>query len=81
MVIERFQIWFVDLENNTSQLCVIVSPSELSALDTVIVAPMSSKLKAYPSRVACHFRGVDGVIALDQIKAVDRSRLRVQRSW
>jgi mRNA interferase MazF len=76
MVIERFQIWRVDLaQNNTSQLCVVVSPNELSALDTVIVAPMSSKLKAYPSRVACHFRGVDGVIALDQIKAVDRAYL------
>ena len=76
MVVERFQICIVDVSRDgNAQLSVVVSPDELMSFDTVIVAPMSSKLKAYPCRVPCHFRGLDGVIALDQIKAVDKTHL------
>ncbi len=80
-MIKRFQVWQVQLnptqwaEINKIRPCVIVSPDELASLGTVIVAPMTSKGFAYPSRVACQFQGKNGLIVLDQLRAVDKSRL------
>ena len=80
-MIKRFQVWQVQLnptqgaEINKTRPCVIVSPDELTLLDTVIVAPMTSKGFTYPSRVACCFQGKDGLIVLEQLRAVDKSRL------
>jgi mRNA interferase MazF len=45
---------------------------------TVIVAPMTTKGRDYPSRVTCSFKGKNGQVVLDQIRTVDKSRL-VQR--
>ena len=42
---------------------------------TVIVAPMTPKGQAYPTRIACQFQGKDGQIVLDQIRTVDKTRL------
>ena len=42
---------------------------------TVITAPMTSKTRAYPSRVDCVFDGKEGQIVLDQIRTVDKERL------
>ena len=78
---KRFQIWLVQLnptqgqEINKTRPCVIISPDEISDLGTVIVAPMTSKGFHYPSRVACHFDGKDGLILLDQMRAIDKNRL------
>jgi mRNA interferase MazF len=56
--------------------CVIVSPDEANEwLRTVVVAPMTSTTKGYPSRVPVTFGDRSGEIALDQIRAVDKSRL------
>jgi mRNA interferase MazF len=44
-------------------------------INTVIVAPMSTKGQDYPTRVACRFKGKDGQVVLDQIRTVDRARL------
>ncbi len=46
-----------------------------AGLETVIVAPMTTKGRPYPSRVACRFQGKHGMIAFDQIRVVDVSRL------
>ncbi len=55
----------------------IVSPDEMnSSLRTVLVAPMTRAGFSAPTRVPCHFRGKDGFILLDQLRAVDRSRIR-----
>ena len=81
MQVARFQIWLVELnptkgqEINKTRPCLIVSPDELAVLGTVIIAPMSSKGFAYPSRVTCHFKGKDGLILLDQLRTVDKTRL------
>jgi mRNA interferase MazF len=81
MQIARFQIWLVELnptkgqEINKTRPCLIVSPDELAILGTVIVAPMTSKGFPYPSRVKCHFNGKDGLILLDQLRTVDKTRL------
>ncbi|HLA24753.1 MAG TPA: type II toxin-antitoxin system PemK/MazF family toxin [bacterium] len=56
--------------------CLIVSPDELNHhLRTVIVAPMTTSGHAYPWRVACRFRQRTGLVALDQLRTVDKERL------
>lgn len=77
----RFDIWLIRLdptlgrEIKKTRPCVVVSPDELSALSTVIVAPMTSKGFLLPSRVPCEFAGTQGLILLDQLRTVDRVRL------
>ena len=44
-------------------------------IDTIIVAPMTSRIRNYPSRVNCVFQDKEGEIVLDQIRTVDKSRL------
>ncbi len=79
--ISRFQVWLVGLnptkgkEINKTSPCVIISPSEMDALSTVIVAPMTTKGFQFPSRIECKFKGKEGLILLDQVRAVDKSRL------
>jgi mRNA interferase MazF len=56
--------------------CLIVSPDESNRhLATVIVAPMTTKGRDYPTRVACRFQGKRGQIVLDQLRSVDKVRL------
>lgn len=77
----RFDIHLVQLEpTRGSEIrkirpCVVISPDEMHGLRTVIIAPMTTKGKAYPSRVPVEFRGGNGFIVLDQIRTVDRERL------
>jgi len=79
--IERFQVWLVELnptqgsEINKRRPCIITSPNELSALETVIVAPMTTKGFKLACRVDLHFRNKNGLILLDQIRTIDKSRL------
>jgi mRNA interferase MazF len=56
--------------------CVIISPDEMNLhIATVIVAPMTTKGRDYPTRVACRFQGKCGQIVLDQMQTVDKVRL------
>lgn len=80
---KRFEVWLVWLvqlnptqgkEINKTRPCVIISPDETSALSTRLVAPMTTKGFEIPCRVPCHFQAKDGLIILDQIRAVDKSR-------
>lgn len=79
--IHRFDIWLVQLdptqgsEIQKTRPCVVISPDEMSALKTVIVAPMTSKGFSFPTRIPCAFQGKNGLVLLDQIRAVDKSRL------
>jgi mRNA interferase MazF len=82
MAINRFDVYLVRLdptvgsEIRKTRPCLIVSPNEANRYSqTLIVAPMTTKGKAYPTRVPCRFRGKQGLVALDQIRAVDRTRL------
>ena len=81
MKVRRFDIWLVDLnptkgkEINKTRPCVVISPNEMSALSTVLMAPMSTKGFEFPCRIACRFKGKKGLILLDQIRAIDKSRL------
>ena len=79
--ISRFDIWLVQLdptqghEIKKKRPCVVISPDEMSSLKTAIVAPMTSKDFNFPTRIQCTFQGKKGLILLDQIRAVDKSRL------
>ena len=81
-MVERFEVYLINLdptagrEIKKTRPCLIVSPDEMNRhLSTVIIAPMTTKGKAYPMRVNCKFQGKDGMIVLDQIRSVDKSRL------
>lgn len=82
-MVKRFEVYFIDLnptigsEINKIRPAVIVSPNEMNnALNTVIIAPLTSTLKPYPMRVNCRVDGKHGQIALDHIRSVDKKRLK-----
>jgi mRNA interferase MazF len=57
--------------------CVVVSPQELNDhLDTVIIVPVTSAVHGYPYRVGCRIMGRDGEMATDQIRTIDKKRLK-----
>jgi mRNA interferase MazF len=78
---EQYSICLVNLdptighEIKKTRPCVIVSPDELNNhISTIIIAPMTTKSHAYPTRVPLTFQGKKGWIVLDQIRAVDKRR-------
>lgn len=80
--IKRFDVYLINLdptigsEIQKTRPCVIVSPDEMNRyIRTVIIAPMTTAQKEYPTRVACRFKKTDGQIVLDQIRTVDKKRL------
>jgi mRNA interferase MazF len=82
MGVKRFDVWLVNLdptigsEIQKTRPCLVVSPDELNLhIGTVIVAPMTTKGRRYPTRVACQFQGRSGQIVLDQLRTVDKTRL------
>jgi mRNA interferase MazF len=79
----QFDVYTVELDPaNGSEMrktrpAVIVSPAAMNKnLKTVLVAPLTSTIKGYPSRVVSSFGGQQGEIVLDQIRAVDKTRLK-----
>lgn len=82
VIMRQFEIWIVEsnptkgVEINKTRPCLIISPNSINKmLDIVIVAPLTHSIKNYPSRVDCNFKSEAGQIVLDQIRAVDKSRL------
>ncbi len=82
MVADRFEVFLVKLdpalgaETAKTRPCVVISPDELNhALATVIVAPMTTVQRGWPTRIPVEFHGKLGEIALDQIRTVDKGRL------
>ena len=82
MVVKRFEVYLINLdptigsEIQKTRPCLIISPDEMNRhIATVIVAPMTTRGRDYPTRVSCQFEGKAGQIVLDQIRTVDKSRL------
>lgn len=82
-MVKRFDIYFIELnptrgsEINKTRPAVVISPDEMNdALNTVIVAPLTSTIKNYPSRISCEVKKKKGQIALDQIRTVDKVRIQ-----
>ena len=80
--LNRFDVYLINLdptidhEIKKTRPCLIISPDEMNHfISTVIVAPMTTKGRNYPTRVTCSFQGKSGQIVLDQIRTVDKKRL------
>jgi mRNA interferase MazF len=66
----------VGSEIRKTRPCVIISPDEMNDhLTTVIVAPVTSRFREYPTRVAVNHTSASGWIALDQIRTIDKTRM------
>ena len=82
LVASRFEVHLVRLdptvgrEIRKTRTCLIISPDEMNRhIDTVIVAPMTTQGRAYPTRVPVRFQQKTSQIVLDQIRTVDKIRL------
>lgn len=82
MVINRFEVYLVNLdptvgaEIRKTRPAVVLSPNEMNHhIQTVIIVPLTTKGRDYPTRIGCVFDGRSGQIVLDQIRTIDKSRL------
>lgn len=82
MEVRRFEVYLVNLdptmghEIKKSRPCLVISPDELNRyISTVIVAPMTTKGRNYPTRVPCTLQGKVGQVVMDQIRTVDKTGL------
>ncbi|MBN1552890.1 type II toxin-antitoxin system PemK/MazF family toxin [bacterium] len=82
MKANRFDVYLINLdptqgsEIKKTRPCLVISPDEMNRfISTVIVAPITTKGRDYPTRITCEFQGKQGQIVLDQIRTVDKSRL------
>lgn len=82
MVVARFEVHLVRLdptegrEIRKTRPCLVISPDEMNRhIGTVIVAPMTTAGRAYPTRAPVKFHRKQGQVVLDQIRTVDKSRL------
>jgi mRNA interferase MazF len=82
MEVNRFDVYLTNLdptvgsEIRKTRPCLIVSPDEMNRhIRTVIVAPMTTAGKDYPTRISCTFKKKKGHIVLDQIRTIDKTRL------
>ena len=82
MVANRFDVYLTNLdptvgsEIQKTRPCLIVSPDEMNKhIRTIIVAPMTTAGKDYPTRVSCTFKKKKGQVVLDQIRTIDKTRL------
>ena len=82
VVVNRFDVFLINLdptvgsEIQKTRPCLIISPDEMNRhIRTVIIAPLTTAGKNYPTRVPCEFQRKKGQIVLDQIRTIDKSRL------
>jgi mRNA interferase MazF len=82
MEINQYAIVLVNLdptigsEMKKTRPCVILSPNEMNKyLQTIVVAPMTTSSKPYPTRVEIKHNQTKGWIAIDQIRTIDRARI------
>ena len=82
MVANRFDVYLTNLnptvgsEIQKTRPCLVISPDEMNRhIRTVIIAPMTTADKDYPTRVSCTFKNKKGQIVLDKIRTIDKTRL------
>lgn len=82
MVIKQYEVYLINLdptighEIQKTRPCLVLSPDEMNDnIRTVIIAPMTTKSHAYPTRIPIRFNKKSGWIVLDQIRTVDKARL------
>jgi mRNA interferase MazF len=82
LVMKKFEVYLVNLDPTIGKEikkirpAVIVSPDEMNeTLSTIIIAPMTTTIRAWPTRVKIKFQGKEGEVALDQIRTIDEERI------
>lgn len=82
MEIKQYQLVLVNLdptigsEMKKTRPCVIISPDEMNRhLSTIVIAPMTTTSKPYPTRVAVKYKNKKGWVVLDQIRTIDGKRI------
>ncbi|MFN3849766.1 MAG: type II toxin-antitoxin system PemK/MazF family toxin [Spirosomataceae bacterium] len=82
MEVKREEVWLIQLNpTQGSEIakvrpCLVISPSDINKyLNTVLIAPMTTTIKLYPTRIETVFQDTEGQVAIDQMRAVDKSRL------
>ncbi len=82
MEVRRFDVFLVNLDPTVgskirkSRPCVVVSPDEMNRyVRTMVVAPLTTSSRPYPSRVDVRFAGKDGQVVVDQLRTTDKTRL------
>ena len=82
MDLKQYQIVLVNLDSTIgsemkkTRPSIIISPNEMNKfLQTIVIAPMTSSSKAYPTRIEVNHNKTKGWIVLDQIRTVDRQRI------
>jgi mRNA interferase MazF len=82
MNVQQFEVFIVNLdptigsEIKKTRPCVIISPDEMNKyLDTLVIAPITSQSKKYPTRIKINLEGNDNWVVIDQIRTIDKSRL------
>jgi len=82
MEITQYSIVLVNLdptigsEIKKTRPCAVISPNEMNKyLNTVVLAPITTNLKRYPTRVPVQHNGKKGMIVIDQIRTVDKTRI------
>ena len=80
--VDQYDIVLVNLdptigsEMKKTRPCVVLSPNEMNRfLQTIVVAPMTSSSKPYPTRIEVRHKQTKGWIAIDQIRTIDRARI------
>ncbi len=78
---KQYEVYLINLdptighEIKKARPCLVISPDEMNALKTVIIAPMTTVVRNFPFRISIQFGGKNGQVALDQIRCVDKVRL------
>ena len=82
MDLKQYQIVLVNLdptigsEIRKTRPCVIISPDEMNKyLRTIIIAPMTTVSRNYPTRVKVRHDKKDGWIVIDQVRTIDKRRV------
>jgi len=82
MEITQYDIVLVSLdptvgsEIKKTRPCVVISPNEINHnLSTIVIAPMTSKSRNYPTRVKVKHSETEGLVVIDQIRTIDKNRI------
>lgn len=82
MEIKQYELVLVNLdptigsEMKKTRPCVVISPNEMNKyLQTIVIAPLTSSSKPYPTRIEIKQTKTKGWVVLDQIRTVDRTRI------
>lgn len=79
----RFDVWLIELdptkgsEIRKTRPCLVVSPDSVNRyLNTITIVPLTSSIRNYPTRVNCVFQNKTGQAMVDQIRSLDKARLK-----